>query len=143
MRLWTPLPLAALLCLSACAAPLTLPVEQNRVYVLGSVPKQVVLDYEEGMTILDALGKAEFPDADALRMRVRWVDKSGPLLRKRNFSYNAVAKGGASNAALHPGDIIYVYRHPIYVVLDFIERLLQPARSLISSTTPILVGTTE
>jgi len=125
-----------LLLLCSCATPLTQEVEKNHVYVLGSVGKEVALDYAEGMTILDALGKAGFPSKDALRMHVRWVDKSGPLIQRRSFSYNAVIKGRATNQAVHPGDIIYLYRHPVYVVLDFVERLLQPVRSVLSAVAP-------
>ncbi len=119
---------------AGCAyGPIILDAERNNVYVVGSVNEQVALQYEEGMTILDALSKAQFPHKDALKMRVRWVDKSGKIIHRKRFSYTKVVEGKTNNYPLSPGDIIVVYRNPIYVVLDFIERCLQPVRSLLSA----------
>jgi protein involved in polysaccharide export with SLBB domain len=116
--------------------------EKDKVYVLGSVNKQVEVEYLPGMTLMEALSKAEFPHNDSIKFHVRWIDKSGPLIRRRTFSYSAILKGKANDEEVHAGDIIYLYRNPFYVVLDFFERMLQPARSLFAPVTSVGSGVT-
>jgi protein involved in polysaccharide export with SLBB domain len=131
------------LSLYGCAGPrLVQDTEKNKVYVLGSVNKQVEMDYLPGMTLMEALNKADFPHNDSIKFHIRWVDKSGPVIRKRSFSYSAILKGAANNEEVHGGDIIYLYRNPIYVVLDFVERMLQPARSLFAPAASVGSGVT-
>jgi len=129
---------AALACLAGCASKA--PVvdgDSQYVYVVGSVNKQVRLKYVEKMTLLEALSEAGFVHSDALQCYVRWVDKSGPIIKKRRFSYSALVSGGQSNSMIHRGDIIRVYRHPLYAFMDFLERMLQPVRSLLPQATNI------
>lgn len=128
------------LLLGACARPFALPAERNKVYILGSVKKQVMVEYRKDMTLLEALSYAQFPDYDAMQSYVRWVDKSGPLIVKRHFSYSALVTGGASNAAVHPGDIIFVYQNPFFQLLNFVERLLRPVRVLLTPVTAASTG---
>lgn len=119
------------LLLTGCAGPrLVGPYEKHKVYVLGSVNKQVAIEWLPEMTLMEVLSKADFPHPDSLKFHIRWVDKSGPLIRKRSFSYSAIIKGKANNELVHPGDIIYLYRHPLYIILDFVERVLQPVSSV-------------
>ncbi len=91
---------------------------------------------------MEALSKADFPHNDSIKFHVRWIDKSGTVIRKRSFSYSAILKGAANDQEIHPGDILYLYRNPFYVVLDFVERVLQPARSLFAPVTSLGSGVT-
>ena len=130
-----------LLVLAGCSAPrLVQKFEQNKVYVLGSVNKQVEIAYEPGMTLMQALSRADFPHDDSIKCHVRWVDKSGPLIRRRSFSYSAILKGKANDEEVHPGDIVYLYRHPLYVLLDFVERVLQPIGAVFKPATTAASG---
>lgn len=102
----------------------------NKLYVIGAANKQVMVDWVPGMTVMQLLSHAEFPHPDAMTSWVTWVDKSGPVIEKRRFSYSAIVKGSANDFLVHPGDIIYLRRNPIYAILDGIERFFQPIASI-------------
>jgi len=134
-RMWAML-LCSVLPLVGCVGPrLTQSAERHKVYVLGSVNCQVEVDYRPGLTLMQALSHAGFPHNDSIKFHVHWVDKSGTLIRRRTFSYSAIVKGKANDQEVHAGDIIYLYRNPFYVILDLIERVLQPVRSVFTPAT--------
>ncbi len=96
-------------------------VTQHRIFVLGEVTQQSMLQPRPGMTVLDAISEAGGPTA---RAQTRWVT----LVRGRGMDavlykvpYRDILKKGdmLANMRLEPGDILHVGRSAYDSTISF------------------------
>ncbi len=82
----------------------------NIVSVLGKVRKPGIIDYEHGLTALQAILRAGGFDRGASRSKVRIVRGEGEQEQKIRANFDNLDKGDRSgaNIALLPGDIVIV-----------------------------------
>ncbi|MDX1764756.1 MAG: FG-GAP-like repeat-containing protein, partial [bacterium] len=104
----------------------------SKIYVFGEVEKPGIYDLKDGMTVLEAVGKAGSYTADAVLASTKLIrgDLSRPEVISINLKQFFQAGNLSANLALQNNDIVYVPKTRIASVAHFLKNL-QPALDFI------------
>ncbi|KJR40093.1 Polysaccharide export protein [Candidatus Magnetoovum chiemensis] len=109
-------------------------IKSRKIYALGEVNKQGMINYDDNITLIQAIAHAEGFTADAKKSRIAVIRNGTYQL----FDYNSLIRG-KNTAYLQNGDIIYIPPKGIAVTGQFFKYISQILNPVVTMESGIVL----